>query len=76
MNPAKLVPKRLGSLLVKREIISSEIVQFGPNQLREATKVHAAAALLERYGWLVALPEGSDVRGKACKHAWRIVRGY
>lgn len=56
------------------EIISSEIVQFGPNRLREATKVHAAAALLERYGWLVALPEGSNVRGAARKHAWRIVR--
>lgn len=59
-----------------QEIISSEIVQLGPNQLREATKVHAAAALLERYGWIVALPEGSNVRGAARKHAWRIVRGY
>jgi hypothetical protein len=57
------------------EIASAEVVNKGPNALREAVKAHAALALLERHGWLVPLDPGTVVRGSARKAAWRIVRG-
>jgi hypothetical protein len=57
------------------EISSSEILQLGPNALREAPKVKKATALLVEHGWLIPLEEGAVVSGKARKSAWRIVRG-
>jgi hypothetical protein len=57
------------------DVTSAEVVNRGPNALREALKAHAALALLERHGWLVPLEPGAVVRGKARKAAWRIVRG-
>ncbi|MBS0122523.1 YfjI family protein [Thetidibacter halocola] len=57
------------------EITSAEVVNRGPNQLRERVKAHAALSLLEKAGWLVALDPGTVIRGKARKAAWRIVRG-
>lgn len=57
------------------EITSAEVVNKGPNQLREAAKAHAALLLLERHGWLIPLDPGTEVRGKARKAAWIIVRG-
>lgn len=57
------------------EITSAEVVNKGPNALREAVKAHAALGILERHGWLVPLDPGAVVRGKARKAAWRIVRG-
>lgn len=57
------------------EVTSADVVNRGPNQLREAVKAHAALSLLERHGWLVPLEPGAMVRGKARKAAWRIVRG-
>jgi len=57
------------------EITSAEVVNKGPNPLREAAKAHAALGMLERHGWIVPLDPGAVVRGKARKAAWRIVRG-
>lgn len=57
------------------EVTSGEVVNRGPNALREAVKAHAALAALERHGWLVPLEPGTVVRGAARKAAWRIVRG-
>jgi len=57
------------------EIASSEILQLGPHAMRDAPKVKKATALLTDHGWLLALEEGTVVRGKARKSAWRIVRG-
>jgi hypothetical protein len=57
------------------EVTSAEVVNRGPNQVREAVKAHAALSLLERHGWLVALEPGTVVRDKARKAAWRIVKG-
>jgi hypothetical protein len=57
------------------EVTSAEVVNRGPNALREAVKAHAALLLLERHGWLVPLEPGAMVRGKARKAAWCIVRG-
>jgi hypothetical protein len=57
------------------EITSAEVVNKGPNALREAVKAHAALGALERHGWLVPLDPGAVVRGKPRKAAWRIVKG-
>lgn len=56
------------------EIAKSEILQFGPGCCRESGKADHAAALLERHGWLIPLPEGHHLRGKSRKLAWRINR--
>ena len=57
----------------KPEILVSEILQFGPNSLRESPKAKAALAYLEEYGWVVRLESGSVVRGKPRKEAFRVV---
>lgn len=57
------------------DVTSAEVVNKGPNVLREAVKAHAALAMLERHGWLVPLDPGTVVRGRPRKAAWRIVRG-
>jgi hypothetical protein len=57
------------------EITSAEVVNKGPNALREAVRAHAALGALERHGWLVPLDPGAVVRGKPRKAAWRIVKG-
>lgn len=56
------------------DIAKSEILQFGPACCRESIKADHAAALLERHGWLHALPEGHHLRGKSRKLSWRINR--
>ncbi len=56
-------------------IVSSDVLQFGPNALREAKQVRKALAVLVDHGWLVALPEGTEIGGKGRKNAYRIVGG-
>jgi len=56
------------------ELLVRDVVQLGPNALRETPKARAALSVLEKHGWLVALEEGTVVRGVARKEAWRIVR--
>ena len=56
------------------EVLARDVQQFGPNGLREITKLQAAIGLLEKHGHLVALEPGTIVRGAARKNAWRIVR--
>lgn len=56
------------------EILVRDVLQLGPNSMREAPKARAAIALLERYGHLIALTAGTVVRGAARKEAWRVVR--
>ncbi len=56
------------------EITVREVVQYGPNALRESPKARAALVLLANHGWLVPLVEVSVVRGVARKEAWRIVK--
>lgn len=57
------------------EIVPSEIVQYGPNILRELKVAKAAIKTLVDAGWLVALDAGTEVRGKVRKEAYRIVKG-
>lgn len=57
------------------EILPGDIVQRAPiRALRESPVAKEAIAILEKHGWLVRLPDGSVVRGKARKEAYRIVR--
>ncbi len=56
------------------EVTVRDVVQRGPNPLRESPKAREALELLEEHGWLVRLEAGGVVRGAARKEAWRIVR--
>ena len=57
------------------EVLVRDVVQYGPNPLRETRKARAALRLLEKHGWLAPLDPGTVVRGAARKEAWRIVKG-
>lgn len=57
------------------EILPAEVVRHAPiRALRESPSARAAIGVLAKHGWLVALDEGTVVRGAARKEAWRIVR--
>ncbi len=56
------------------DITASEVVQYGPTQLRETKAARAAIAILEEHGWLLRLDTGLIIRGSARKAAWRIAR--
>ncbi len=56
-------------------IVSSDILQFGPNAIREAKQVRKAVAVLLEFGWLIELPDGTEIGGKSRRNAFRIVRG-
>jgi len=48
-------------------------VQFGPNPMRETATVRKLMTVLADSGWLVILPDGVVIDGKARKLAYRIV---
>ena len=57
------------------EVLPRDVLRLAPiRALRESPAAKAALAMLEKHGWLVALPEGTEVRGKARKEAYRIAR--
>lgn len=60
---------------IEPEITVRDVLQLGPNALRESPKAMAALNLLQKHGWLVPLESGLVIRGAARKVAWRIVRG-
>lgn len=55
-------------------VLPSDILNKGPNALRERAKLSKPLELLVKNGWLYRLPEGVEVRGKVRKEAYRIVR--
>jgi hypothetical protein len=57
------------------DVMARDVVQYGPNPLRETPKARAALGILEKHGWLVRLDAGTVIRGAARAEAWRIVRG-
>ena len=57
------------------DVMARDVVQMGPNPLRETPKARAALGILENHGWLVRLDAGTVVRGAMRAEAWRIVRG-
>lgn len=58
------------------EVLTGDVVQKAPvRALRETKTATAALGLLEKHGWVVALPAGTMVRGAARSTAWRISKG-
>lgn len=57
------------------EVTVRDVVQYGPNPLRESPKARATLGILEKHGHLARLEAGTVVRGKARAEAWAIVRG-
>ena len=56
------------------DVTPSEILNRGPNSLRERKALSGPLGVLVKSGHLVALPEVTDVRGKPRQEAYRIVR--
>lgn len=57
------------------EVLPRDVLRLAPiRALRESPAAKAAIAMLVKHGWLVALPEGTEVRGKVRKEAYRIAR--
>jgi len=56
------------------EVLLSNVMQKGPNSLRESPTAKAAIAILVEHGWLVPLPVGVKVRGKHRKSAYQVIR--
>ena len=56
------------------EVMLRDVVQSGPNSLRESRKARAALLILEKHGWIVALQAGTMVRGSCRKEAWKVVK--
>ncbi|MET4127171.1 YfjI family protein [Roseovarius sp. MBR-6] len=57
------------------EITARDVVQYGPNAMRETPKARGGLGTLEKHGWLMPLEPGTVVRGAARKEAWHIIRG-
>ncbi len=56
------------------DIMSRDVVQCGPNCIRDSILAKKALKILETHGWIVALPKGTVIRGSARSQAWRVVR--
>ena len=56
------------------DVTLREVVQYGPNVLRESPKAKAALGMLTEHDWLIA-QEAKLIRGATRKESWRIVQG-
>jgi len=56
------------------EITRQEIVQLGPNCVRDVKRAKSAINILADHGWLMPLPAGTKIRGAARTHAWKFVK--
>lgn len=56
------------------EVLVRDVVNRGPNALRDSPKARAALMQLEAHGWLVQLDPGTVVRGSSRKEAWHVIR--
>jgi hypothetical protein len=56
------------------EVLVRDVMNKGPNPLREHPKARAALGELEKLGWLVRLDPGTVVRGSSRKEVWRVIR--
>lgn len=56
-------------------VTARDVVNGGPNPLRETPKAKAALGILESHGWVKRLDPGTVVRGHARAEAWAIVKG-
>ena len=59
----------------KPEVLPGDILQFGPNSLRDRKAASQAISILVKAGWLVPLDPGSEVRDRARREAYQVQRG-
>ena len=71
---AELLRQWLLSKWQENVVLPRDILQRGPNSLRESPKVRKAIALLVAHGWLIPLPHDAFVRGMNRKEADQVVR--
>ena len=69
-----LLDKWLPKHLSEPYVVPSDILQFGPNLLRERPKIKKAIAMLVESGWLTLMEPPVEVRGIQRKTAYHIVR--
>ena len=74
IDRAETLRKWLLEMWAEPEILLRDVLNRGPNSLRDNIKARAALALLEQNGWIVPLAPGTLVRGSARKQSWRIVK--
>ena len=75
IDRAEMLRKWLIEKWGKDHLLPSDVVRYGPNSLREMPKAKSAMKLLESNGWLVRLPDNSEIRGKHRRVAYLIERG-
>jgi len=56
------------------DVLPGDILQHGPNALRERKALSGPLSMLVKAGHLVLLEPGTIIRGGARKEAYRIVR--
>jgi hypothetical protein len=55
-------------------VLPSDILKYGPNTLRERSKLSGPLGALVKAGWLAPLQKGAEVHGVSRKEAYHIVR--
>ncbi|SFI55999.1 YfjI family protein [Jannaschia pohangensis] len=75
IDMAETLRKWLLNSWLHSDVMVRDVVQMGPNAMRETPKAGAAMGILEKHGWLVRLDAGAVVRGSARAEAWHIVKG-
>lgn len=73
IEKAEALRKWLLTVWTHPDVTRREVLQSGPNGLRDSLKAKAALTLLEKHGWLISLEQGTVVRGAARREAWLIV---
>ena len=58
----------------KPQIGMTDLLQYGPNSLRQVDRMRGAMHLLANYGWVVLIPGGAVIDGKRHKEAWEIIK--
>lgn len=55
-------------------LVVRDVVQRGPNRLRDRPKITRAIAMLVDAGWLAPLDAGTVLDGRTRKQAWRVIQ--
>lgn len=50
----------------------SDILQNGPNGIRDSKRLKKLFVILTEHGWLTKMPAGTSVNGKSCSTAYRL----
>ena len=67
-NLLKWISERHGNTC----FLFSDILQNGPNAIRDSKRLKSLFAVLTEHGWLIKMPTGTIVNGKSCNTAYRL----